>query len=198
MRDKRKNSPAERGIIPFLAAAMILVAGCAADGGRGEATQAHTTPEATSEETTIGEEGMLEVRPIDSGSSGQGAAQPNAIVAASIESLAAALGPNPDLRRATQGTEDTTGGEGGEVYVAVFWGEKNTGGYAVEIESASLEGERVEISLSLQNPPEGAIVTQALTYPYAISAIENLDAANKDFVLTDESGRELAWPVETA
>lgn len=195
MRDKRKTSHAQRGAI-LVAATIILVAGCAAGGERDEAAQAPTTPEdtpeTTSEQTSSGEEGMLDIRPIDSGSTGQGAARPNAVVAASPESLSAATGI-----QSLRGAESTTA-EGEEVYVAVLWGEKNTGGYAVEIESASLEGERVEISVALQSPPEGAIVSQALTYPYAIAAIGGLDPAGKDFVLTDQSGRELDWPMETA
>ncbi|MBA2693635.1 MAG: protease complex subunit PrcB family protein [Rubrobacter sp.] len=174
----------------FLAAAFVL-ASCAGGGGSNPQTQPETTPEATAEATE--EERMLEATQIDSGSLGQGGAEPRAVVASSPETISAATGIQ-SLRDA----ESTTASGGEKVYVAVLWGEKNTGGYAVEIEGASLEGERVEIFLALQSPPEGAIVSQALTYPYAVAALGGLDPANKDFVLTDQSGRELEWPVETA
>jgi hypothetical protein len=176
-----------RVIFAALLAAAFALASCAGGGG-GEAPQTQT--EATTEATE--EERMLEVTQIDSGSLGQGGARPRAVVAASSESLSAATGI-----QSLRGAESTAAG-GEEVYVAVLWGEKNTGGYAVGIDAASLEGDRVVIALDLQNPPEGAIVSQALTYPYAVAALGGLDPANKDFVLTDQSGRELEWPVETA
>ncbi len=136
---------------------------------------------------------MLEVRRIDSGSLGQGAAEPRAVVATSSETLSAAA--NLPIR----GAESTAAADidGEEAYIAIFWGRKNTGGYAIEVESAKLEGDRVEISVSRTSPSEGAIVSQALTYPYAVAVLENLDPSNKEFILTDDTGRELEWPVET-
>lgn len=133
---------------------------------------------------------MLEVRRIDSGSLGQGAAEPRAVVATSSGSLSEAA--NLPIR----GAESTMDMGGEEAFIAVFWGKKNTGGYTIEIESARVEGDRVSITLARSSPPEGAIVSQALTYPYAVAALEDLDPSSKDFVLTDETGRELDWPVE--
>lgn len=185
-----------RSFAAAMLAALLALAGCGGGGGT-EATDARTQLEETTA-APFGEERMLEVRRIDSGSSGQGEARPRAVAAPSIEALSAALGPNLDLRRAMQGAESTAPGGGEEVYVAVLWGRRNTGGYAVEVEDASLERERVAVGVALRSPPEGAIVTQALTYPYAIAAIENLDSANKEFILKDQSGRELDWPVEKA
>jgi hypothetical protein len=175
--------------VATLLAAIVILAACEGESGGGKASDENTQ----SEETTAapsGEERMLEVRRIDSGSFGRGGVEPRAVVAASVESLSAA-----GIR--LRDTESTTGsGEG--TYVAVLWGEKNTGGYSIEVESAKLEGGRVEVEVSRSSPPEGAIVSQALTYPYAVVEIPNLDPANKEFVIVDENGRELGWSVETA
>ncbi len=183
-------------IAVLLAAASLTLAACGeATVGRGAMGEDTMGADTRIEETTAspsGEERMLEVRRIDSGSFGQGAAEPRAIVATSSESLSEAV------NLSIQGAESTAADMGGgEAYIAVLWGRKNTGGYAIEIESARVEGDRVFVTLALRSPPEGAIVSQALTYPYAVAALEDLDPSNKDFVLTDESGRELDWPVET-
>ena len=84
-------------------------------------------------------------------------------------------------------------GEG--TYLAVFWGEKPTGGYSVEITSARVEGDRVTIRISLKDPPPDAMVTQALTYPYATAVIRNESLASKELLLEDQDGRKLDWKV---
>lgn len=199
MRNVAGHNIGRRAVI--LIAALLAAAFMAACGGSGggEGGGGDTT-DATVEETTAspsGEERMIEVRRMDSGNTGQGDAEPRAVVAPSFEALSAAPGINPELRRAFRNTETTTAG-GEEVYVAVLWGEKNTGGYAVEIEDARVEGERVFVSVARSSPPEGAIVSQAFTYPYAVAALENLAPANREFVLVNGGGRELEWPVEKA
>lgn len=59
-----------------------------------------------------------------------------------------------------------------QAVIAAFAGTKNTGGYAVEIKKS---GEKV--SISVNSPPPGAIVTEALTAPYKI-AVVSLEAGN--------------------
>ncbi len=84
-------------------------------------------------------------------------------------------------------------GEG--TYLAVFWGEKPTGGYTVEVLSARPEGSRVVVRLALEEPPPDALVGQALTYPYAAAVLRGVDTGEKEFVFVTENGRELGWPV---
>ncbi|MBA2376640.1 MAG: protease complex subunit PrcB family protein [Rubrobacter sp.] len=190
---RRKNP---RRIFDLLISATLALILSSCAGGEGPSLGEGTNPGGSSnsrtqpDATTPEEERMLEVRRIDSGSLGQGDAEPRAVVASSSETLSAAAGIP------VRGAESTAA-SGEETYVAVLWGEKNTGGYTVEVESATLEGGRVAVSVALRNPPEGAMVSQALTYPYAVAALENLDPEGKDFVITDESGSELEWPVET-
>jgi len=84
---------------------------------------------------------------------------------------------------------------GGGTYLAAYWGEKPTGGYSLAVRSARLEGERVSVQLSLKEPPPDAMVTQALTYPYAVALVRGLDLLEKGFSFVDRAGRELDWPV---
>jgi hypothetical protein len=57
-----------------------------------------------------------------------------------------------------------------EVIVAVFLGEKRTGGYAIDV--VRVEEDRADRSVKVfireTSPPPGAMVTQALTQPYHI------------------------------
>ena len=127
----------------------------------------------------------LRVERISSSTPGQGPEQPRVIVAPSAAALSEAIGANvPDS------------GEG--TYLAAYWGEKSTGGYSLAVESARLEGDRVTVRLVLNEPPRDAIVTQALTYPYAVAVVRDLDPQGKDFSFTDQDGRELGWPVRLA
>jgi hypothetical protein len=63
------------------------------------------------------------------------------------------------------------------------------------VESARLEGDRVTVRLALREPPRDAIVTQALTYPYAVAVVRGPDLQGKDFSFVDQDGRELGWAV---
>jgi len=104
------------------------------------------------------------------------------ILAPSATALSEAMGANiPDS------------GEG--TYLAVYWGEKPTGGYSLAVESARVAGDRVTVRLALKEPPSDAIVTQALTYPYAVAVVRDLKLQGKDFSFVDRDGKELGWPV---
>jgi len=124
----------------------------------------------------------LRVGRISAGAPGQGPEEPRVIVAPSAAALSEAIGANV-----------SNSGEG--TYLAAYWGEKSTGGYSLGVGSARLEGDRVKIRLTLEEPPRDAVVTQALTYPYAVAVVRDLDPGGMDFSFTDESGRELGWPV---
>ena len=124
----------------------------------------------------------LRVERISSDAPGQGPRQPRAVVAPSAADLSGAIDANvPD--------------SGSGTYLAAYWGEKPTGGYSMSVRSARLEGNRVTVRLALKEPPRDAILTQALTYPYAVAVIRGLSPEGKDFSIVDENGRELGWPV---
>jgi hypothetical protein len=124
----------------------------------------------------------LRVERISSGAPGQGPEQPRIILAPSAAALSEAIGANVP-------------GSGTGTYLAAYWGEKPTGGYSLAVEFARLEGDRVTVRLVLKEPPRDAIVTQALTYPYVVAVVRNLDPRGKDFSFTDQNDRELGWPV---
>src|ERR671917_2958036 len=122
----------------------------------------------------------LRVERISSGAPGQGPEQPRAILAPSAAALSEAIGARvPD--------------SGNGTYLAAYWGRKPTGGYSLAVKSARLEGDRVMVRLVLKEPPRDAIVTQALTYPYAVAVVRDLDPQGKDVSFTDQNGRELGW-----
>jgi hypothetical protein len=124
----------------------------------------------------------LRVERISSDAPGQGPQQPRVVVAPSAAALSGAVGANvPD--------------SGSGTYLAAYWGEKPTGGYSMSVRSARLEGSRVTVRLALREPPRDAILTQALTYPYAVAVIRELDPGGKHFSFVDENGRALGWPV---
>lgn len=59
-----------------------------------------------------------------------------------------------------------------ETVAAIFAGEKRTGGYDVMVDRVSREKGRARIHWRLTAPPRDAAVTQALTYPFVVIAIE--------------------------
>lgn len=168
---------------------LLLAAGCA-NGGPGNpngTTSEESTVETTAEEPaeTTEDTGMeptaLKVEQISSGAPGQGPRRPRVVVAPTAAALSEELDARiPDSGRGT--------------YLAVFWGQKPTGGYSLGVASARREGEGVTVRLMLEKPPEDAMVTQALTYPYAVAVVRGVDAG-QDFAFVDQDGRQLDWPV---
>lgn len=55
-----------------------------------------------------------------------------------------------------------------EQAVAVFLGERRTGGYTVRIENPTAREGRLVVTYQESPPPPGAMVTQALTSPWAL------------------------------
>lgn len=138
------------------------------------------------QETTGASGEEIRVRQIAAGAPGQGPRQPHAVVAPSAAALSEATGLQiPD--------------SGSGVYLAVYWGRKPTGGYSLSVESARLRGDGLVVELALREPPPDAMVTQALTYPYAVAVVRGADqAGRRDVVFVDRSERELGWPVRRA
>ena len=58
---------------------------------------------------------------------------------------------------------------GNKLYVLISAGERATGGYSIEVNSATLiNTETVYVSVEVKQPAKGSIVTQAITYPYVL------------------------------
>jgi hypothetical protein len=106
------------------------------------------------------------------------------------------LAPSAEALSRDLGARIRGSGEG--TYLVVYAGQKPTGGYSVGVAGARVEGDRVTVRVSLEDPPPDAIVTQSLTYPYEISVLRGLSAEGKSFSFVDGEGRELGWPVRRA
>ncbi|HWW62265.1 MAG TPA: protease complex subunit PrcB family protein [Thermoanaerobaculia bacterium] len=65
--------------------------------------------------------------------------------------------------------------ETNETLIGLFAGEKPTGGWAIEPNRAFREGDVLVIDAPLRGPAAGDMVTQALTYPYAVIAVNTRD-----------------------
>lgn len=59
--------------------------------------------------------------------------------------------------------------------LAVFAGEKRTGGHQVHIASVTKDDDGLEAQVWTKEPPEGAMTTMALTYPYSIVVVPRED-----------------------
>src|SRR5919199_3604763 len=123
----------------------------------------------------------LRVEDISSGAPGQGPQSPRVLVSPSASSLSKEIGASvpPDSGRG--------------VYMISYWGEKPTGGYSLAVESARIEGDQVTVRLRLKEPPPDAMVTQALTYPYAAAVVRDVDLQGKEFSFVDQDARKLDW-----
>jgi hypothetical protein len=152
---------------------LILLSACSTAGNPG-------TSDGGSPETQ--EPRDLRVERVASGAPGEGPSDPRVVLAPSAEVLSRELGTR--IRGLGEGT-----------YLVVYGGQRPTGGYSVGVEGARVEGDRVTVRVSLEDPPPDAIVTQSLTYPYEISVLRGLSAGGKRFPFVDGEGRELGWPV---
>jgi hypothetical protein len=149
---------------------LMIAVGCSADDNSSGTTGPSEEPR------------ELRVEGISSGAPGQGPGRPRVVLAPSAAALSQEIGATvPD--------------SGGGTFLAAYWGEKPTGGYSLAVRSARLEGERVSVLLALKEPPTDAMVTQALTYPYAVAVVRGLDPRGKGFSFVDRAGRELDWQV---
>ena len=148
----------------------LLLAACSAAGNKDTPNEKPTEPR------------NLRVERIFSGAPGQGLQSPQVVLAPSAPALSK-----------ESGAEIPDSGEG--VYLISYWGEKPTGGYSLAVESARLEGDLLTVRLRLEEPPPDAMVTQALTYPYAAAVVRDVSLGGKEFSFVDQDGRRLDWPV---
>jgi hypothetical protein len=149
---------------------LVLLSACSTAGDPGPSGGG--TPEARE----------VRVERVAAGSPGEGPNRPRVVVAPSAEALSGELGA--DIR-----------GRGGGTYLLVHGGQRPTGGYSVAVAGAKVEGDRVTVRLSLEDPPPDAMVTQSLTYPYEISVLRDLGPEGKSFSFVDGKGEKLDWPV---
>lgn len=80
--------------------------------------------------------------------------------------------------------------------IAVFLGEKTTGGYDIRIERILVKGETLEVHLVKRAPKEGEMVTQALTSPYHIvicprpkgkDRVKEIDSSQVEFLNVEDN-----------
>jgi hypothetical protein len=62
-----------------------------------------------------------------------------------------------------------------EMVVGVFLGEKQTGGYSVEITDVLIQKDYIEFLIKINEPDSGEIVTEAITSPYHIIKLKRFD-----------------------
>jgi len=164
-----------------LALLLLVIAGCSSEpGGPATGSAEPTAGSGKTARSTTAEEVVVEQ--IGGGQSGP--ARQQVIVAGSARELSEAAG-----------VEVPDAGEG--VYVSAHAGERPTGGYRVSVSGTGSGGVRV----TLREPDEGDIVTQALTQPYAVAVVRSgsgdpPDAGELRFV--DRAGEPLSWPVRVA
>lgn len=60
----------------------------------------------------------------------------------------------------------------GDTFILVTRGEKNTGGYELGIRSVEKAGPKLVVNVEYENPGKGDIVTESVTYPYALLKVE--------------------------
>ena len=61
--------------------------------------------------------------------------------------------------------------------LAVFMGERRTGGYRVQVEQVTREGDGLRVSVRMTAPGPNCMTTQALTQPYQVVRLPMVDGA---------------------
>jgi hypothetical protein len=82
---------------------------------------------------------------------------------------------------------------GGRVRLTVRLGERRTGGYGIRVRRITRDGPTLTMRCEITAPRDGALVTQALTYPaQTVSVDDGLVRGVRAVVLVDQSGAERA------
>lgn len=61
--------------------------------------------------------------------------------------------------------------------VAIFLGEKTTGGYVVEMRTVELDGSNMRLYYREKSPAPDAMVTQVLTQPFHLIKLQKYNAS---------------------
>ena len=81
----------------------------------------------------------------------------------------------------------------GRVRLTVRLGERRTGGHGIGVRPITRDGPTLTLRCEITAPRDGAVVTQALTYPaQTVSVSDGLVRGVRVMVLVDQSGAELA------
>jgi PrcB C-terminal len=82
---------------------------------------------------------------------------------------------------------------GGRVRLTVRLGERRTGGYGIRVRRITRDGPTLTLRCEITAPRDGAMLTQALTYPaQTVSVADGLVRGVRAVVLVDQSGAERA------
>ena len=73
-------------------------------------------------------------------------------------------------------------------FIVICSGERNTGGYGIQIADLEMDGETLVITVDETDPDPMSMVTQAITYPYCVLEIDSLP---DDFRVVTTEGEEL-------
>jgi hypothetical protein len=81
-----------------------------------------------------------------------------------------------------------------ETVLAVFFGQKRTGGYAIEVVKIERKDDAVLVTVRRTEPDPGSMVTMALTTPHHLVAVANgtLKGAKKVRFLNEKDSKEFA------
>lgn len=74
-----------------------------------------------------------------------------------------------------------------ESVVVLQLGQRNTGGYAIELQDVSERDGRLRVVAPVSSPGRDSIVTMAFTSPYAIVAVRSRDFNEAEWVGSDGS-----------
>ncbi|MEW6327441.1 MAG: protease complex subunit PrcB family protein [Thermodesulfobacteriota bacterium] len=74
-----------------------------------------------------------------------------------------------------------------EIVIAVFMGERQTGGYGIEIRRVVRRQEEIIVHVEERHPRPDSLVTMALTQPYHIAVIPNFHLPVRFITKNDES-----------
>ena len=61
------------------------------------------------------------------------------------------------------------------LYVAVGYGEQNTGGYSIQVDSITDDGEKLQFVSHLIGPKEEENVRKKVSFPYIVIKMEKMD-----------------------
>jgi hypothetical protein len=82
---------------------------------------------------------------------------------------------------------------GGRVRLTVRLGERRTGGHRIRVRRMTRDGPTLTLRCEITEPRDGAVVTQALTYPaQTVSVDDALVRGVRVVVLIDQDGAERA------
>ena len=81
----------------------------------------------------------------------------------------------------------------GRVLVAALQGQRNTGGYSIQIVAIERNGDQLVVHATFVVPAPGAMVTQVLTSPAHVVSIAAADTTGlREAILLDQTGFEVA------